>query len=753
VLEGDAGIGKSTVWQAAVAEARKRSFRVLVSRPAEMERTLPNLVLGDLLGDVAPEILAALPAPRRHAVEAALLLRDRAGPPVDPRTLGVAVVTLLPMLAGSRQLVLAIDDDQWMDSSSAATLGFAMRRLRDEPLLLLLSRRLESAPVVRLEEMPDPRGVERIRVGPLSVGAIQLLLRQQLGISFPRPMLVRIHEASGGNPFHALELARAHAADPTRDTTLPVAISTSLDRLVDARLQALNDATRRALLITAAHGRLPIGLLAPLDVSQEALQAALETNLIQRSSQVIGFTHPLLASAVYQGATDDERRAAHRLLAGAIADTVLRGHHLALGTDGPDDAIAAALESAAAAARDRGIPIAAAELAQHSLRLTPSDSGEDRHRRAIASARALFEAGEGARALALAADLRARAQTGRQRAEALILSAELDQRDAALAFLGEALVEAANAPELRAIIHAGLAREGRGARDLAWAEHHAEASLRLAQRIKDDALRARALATLAAIRYDRGDPRAFGIAQRAYDLAAQIGDDREMKRAGWSVGHMLTWSGLTDRARGWLESQLALWGDRDEEVRWTNLGYLALVELWAGRWSLARQYAEQAQEISVQYGPEDHFSMTFVTLYQGRFTAARSHARIGQSQLGTDLIPAFPAALGICEMWTGHPAAALPYFGEAERISDARNLDEPNNRWWRGEHVEALLQAGQTDAAEQLLDQWDAAAVSLSRDRVAAGILRCRGLVAGARGDLSLAGSLLEQAVDSHGAA
>src|SRR5258706_239999 len=67
VMEGEAGIGKSTVWLAGVAAARARSFRVLTSRPAETERMLANLVLGDLFGDTAPEVLATLPAPRRRA--------------------------------------------------------------------------------------------------------------------------------------------------------------------------------------------------------------------------------------------------------------------------------------------------------------------------------------------------------------------------------------------------------------------------------------------------------------------------------------------------------------------------------------------------------------------------------------------------------------------------------------------------------------------------------------------------------------
>jgi hypothetical protein len=122
VLEGEAGIGKSTLWLAGVAAARERSLRVLISRPAETERMLANLVLGDLFGDTAPEVLATLPAPRRRAFESALL-REETDIPVDPRALGVAILTLLPLLADRRTLVLAIDDDQWLDPRRQPHLG------------------------------------------------------------------------------------------------------------------------------------------------------------------------------------------------------------------------------------------------------------------------------------------------------------------------------------------------------------------------------------------------------------------------------------------------------------------------------------------------------------------------------------------------------------------------------------------------------------------------------------------------------
>src|SRR6476661_9629336 len=79
VLGGEAGIGKSAVWLDALGHARARSFQVLSSRPTEAEAKLSFAAVGDLLDGVVDEILDALPAPQRTALEIALL-RTEAGP-------------------------------------------------------------------------------------------------------------------------------------------------------------------------------------------------------------------------------------------------------------------------------------------------------------------------------------------------------------------------------------------------------------------------------------------------------------------------------------------------------------------------------------------------------------------------------------------------------------------------------------------------------------------------------------------------
>ncbi|HEX8009981.1 MAG TPA: LuxR C-terminal-related transcriptional regulator [Casimicrobiaceae bacterium] len=753
VLEGDPGIGKSTLWLAGVAAARERSFQVLTSRPAEAERTLAYVVLGDLFADVEPRVLAVLPAPRRRAFEAALL-REEQEAPVDHRALGAAILSLLQVLSGEGPLVLAIDDDQWMDPASSTTLRFALRRLLRQPIRLLLSRRLDAAPATALDEAIERDEVERLRVGSLSMGAIQLLLRRRLRITFPRPTLLRVHEASGGNPFYALELGRARSADPVRDLTAPLAVPPSLERLVSARLDALGERTRRALLLIAAHGRMPSGLLRALDVAPEMLDEAYAAHVIEATDGVVSFTHPLLASALYQVAAGHIRHAAHRRLTTVLDDPVDRGRHLALGAEGPDDELAATLDLAVAAARDRGMPIAAAELAEHSLRLTPSDTPDHWHRRAMATARAHLEAGEASRARAIADDVLARAARGTRRAEALVLSSELADPASAVDLLGDALAQAAGVPELEASIHLALAEQGRMTKGRQWAEPHGEASLRLAEQLNDDALRASALMLLAGLRFDRGEPDALELAERAYGLATQLADPRHAKAAGVGMGFLLMFSGSFDRAREWLERQLIDWGDRDEQVRSALLWCLALVEVWSGRWALASAYADQVREIALEYGeaPTDHLSPALIALHRGQIDVARDHSKRALSLANGHLLPQHVAILGICDLWSGDATAGQTGLQEAEQTADARGWDDPNLRWWRAELVEALLKLGRIEEADRLQRDWEAAAARIGRARVLAAAVRCRGLIAAARGDLSGAESLLEQAVDRHGA-
>jgi predicted ATPase len=142
VLEGEAGVGKTTLWGAAVEHARARGLTVLSSRPAEADRGLGNVGLGDLLEGVVDDVLSELLTPRRRALQVALLREEASGDPVDRRTLAVAVHDALQLLSERGPTLIAVDDVQWLDPSSSRALGFALRRLEASPIILLLARRL-----------------------------------------------------------------------------------------------------------------------------------------------------------------------------------------------------------------------------------------------------------------------------------------------------------------------------------------------------------------------------------------------------------------------------------------------------------------------------------------------------------------------------------------------------------------------------------------------------------------------------------
>ena len=494
VLEGEAGIGKSTLWEAGVEHARAQGLSVLSSRPAEAERGLGHVGLGDLLEDVIDDVLSALSAPRRSALEVALLREEASGDPVDPRALAVAVRDALQFLSDREPTLIAVDDVQWLDPSSASALAFALRRLEGNHILLLLARRAR-----RRGAAVGPRGgarwerVQRLPVRPLSVGALHRFLRDRLGRSFAHQTLVRIHERSGGNPFFALEVARA--LDENVDPLEPLPVPETLEELVRARISDLPPLTREALAIASALGTPSESLLERAGVAAEALEPALAAHVIERENGTIRFTHPLLSSVLYQdlGAA---RRGVHERVAGIVDDPLLRARHLALSMDSPNPGIAAMLDDAARLAADRGASAFAAELAEHALRLTPPDARDARHRRALAAARAQLAAGEWTRARAITNDLLAEAESGPLRAEALLLLAEFEHDDLAVPVLAEALREASSQPALQARIHIRLAWAERFRSSFAAALEGTRAALELADRLDDDVLRFEALMNL-----------------------------------------------------------------------------------------------------------------------------------------------------------------------------------------------------------------------------------------------------------------
>src|SRR4051812_32979812 len=226
------------LWLAGVEHARTHGLRVLSSRPAEAERSLAHVGLGDLFEDVLDDVLPALTLPRRRALEVALLRDVTSGEPVDHRALAVAVRDALQLLSDDVAILIAVDDVQWLDASSSGALAFALRRLAANHVLVLLTRRpSDGAPASELERTLARERVQRLQVGPLSAGALHRVLRDRLGRPFARQTLLRIHEQSGGNPFFALEIAGALVEGG--DSIEPMRVPETLEELLRFRISSL----------------------------------------------------------------------------------------------------------------------------------------------------------------------------------------------------------------------------------------------------------------------------------------------------------------------------------------------------------------------------------------------------------------------------------------------------------------------------------------------------------------------------------
>ena len=751
VIEGDAGIGKSTLWLAGVEHARAQGLRVLSSRPAEAERGLAHAGLGDLFDDVLDDVLPALSLPRRRALEVALLIEEASGDPVDRRALAVGVREVLQRLSEREPILIAVDDVQWLDRSSSSALAFALRRLGANRILLLLARRVVDKPQPsELEQTLGPERVQRLPVGPLSVGALHRYLRDRLGRPFARQTLLRIHERPGGNPFFALELARVLEVDI--DPLEPLPVPETLEELVRARISGLPASTRDALALASALGTTSESLLEQAGVSADALDAAAVANVIERENGTIRFTHPLLSSVLYRD-LGEERRGVHERIAAIVDDPLLRARHLALSTDTPDATVAGVLDDAAQLATDRGASAVAAELAEQALRLTPVDGRHERHRRALAAARAHHAAGEWTRAQAIVTDLLAETEIGPWRAEGLVLLADLESADRSAAMLEEALREAASLPELQAIIHCRLA----------WAtrfkngSEHIRAALELAEQLEDDVLWARARAVQAILGWFAGNAETpQDLPARTHDFATAVGGEQLVQEATLAVVNTLAPSSTRDEARAFFEREHQDWRERDEPRSARALWGLAWVEFWAGRWTIAAEHAASAHDISIQYGlevPQDHLPIALIAVHRGQLELAREHSEraleLAEEQFALHP-PQHMAILGLVALWSGDASAAAGSLGKADRQAAALGWGEPSIRWWSADYAEVLLELGRIDDAVRVLGVWEADAARLGREWVLAQVTRCRGLVAAAQGTVDQAASLLQQAVVQH---
>jgi DNA-binding CsgD family transcriptional regulator len=780
LLEGHAGAGKTTLWRAGVEAAEASGYLVLACRAAGAEVQLSHAALADLLEPHLDRVLPDLPAPQRRALRVALLLEDEAGNAPDPRAIAAGALNAIRALARDQPVLIAIDDAQWVDAPSAEVIEFALRRLGTAPVAILASRRIASptAPSpgatsgVRPERALE-RSAARIEVGPLSLGAIQRMLRTRTGLNASRRTIQRIHETSGGNPFYALELARAVDADHTGHGTAsgdgPMSLSSDLGQLLAERMEGLTSATRQALFVAAALTQPTLdGIAAAMDSStgeiEQSLEPAIRAAIVRVAGGALEFAHPLLAAAAYNSLDAAERRRWHARIAAIETGIEAGARHLAFARAGPDAEIAERLATAARAARDRGATAAAADLFSQALDRLP-DAGDDAAARleraelVVEAAPVLQAAGDDDRALALVEAAISEVPPGPVRCDLALLLSDLDEgatAEVVLELIEQAISDAHGDPRRMAFALLDREQIERSRERSPSALPIAREALAFAERSGYEPVIARALVRVADLEVVLGlseDPIArFG---RALEFGERHPVDAE-NSAKSMLAVCLIRSGRVDEARPYLEAELARAAAEGDEasVCWVSL-FLAELEWLAGRWDACATVASEALDVARQArllmregGLQSLAGLVEAsrgnperarTMISGGIAILDDMGEVAYGNYARQILAFLDLSLGDAAGALA-PVASYP----SERPEGSKRLS------FIGDQIEAMVQLGDVERAANLASHLGRRGAELHRPTMSAVAARCTALISGAGGDLEGAIAAAEEAVAIH---
>ncbi len=362
---GEPGIGKTALIEEAINSAD--GLRVLRTAGHEGEMELPYAALYQLC-ITALDDLDRLPGLQRDALRVVFGLAE--GDPPDRLLVALAVLTLLSELSGQLPLLCVVDDAQWLDRASAQAIAFVARRLSTEAMAFVFGAR----------ELPDEvRDLPELFVGGLGDADARALLESVFPYRLDGSALDRIVAETHGNPLALLELPRGLTpAQLAGGFGLPVAVPLAgrIEESFRRRVVGLPSSSWRLLLVAAAD---PTGDAALvwraaelLGITESAAVAAEDEGLVNLTAGVV-FRHPLVRSAVYSSASNQERRQTHQALAEATdpaVDPDRRAWHRAQATARPDEDVATELELSAGRAQSRGGYAAAAAFMQRSSELT-----------------------------------------------------------------------------------------------------------------------------------------------------------------------------------------------------------------------------------------------------------------------------------------------------------------------------------------------------------------------------------------------
>ena len=760
VVEGEPGIGKTTLWLASIEKARAQGFLVLAARAVEAESVLAYTSLADLLSGLYPVVYGDLPEPQRLALERVLLLADTSGPPTNPHAVAAGFLSVVERLAAQTPVLLAIDDLQWLDPSSIYVIASAARRVSG-PVGVLGTVRSEpdGDPGFWLQLRPDE--IHCVGVPPLTLGGLHAVLSEHLGRSFARPTMVRIHEISGGNPLYALELARAMGAG----SDLPAQLPSTLGELVQSHIGGLADEVQEALLAAACLPAPTVELVAgavdsSVDHMAGLLAVAEAQGIVEIISGRVRFAHPLLAAGVQADAAPARRRAMHRRLANLVDEPELRARHLALSATRGDPHTIAALDTGADMARTRGAPAAAAELLQLAMRL-----GGDTPERRIRSAQHHLRAGAPEEARKILETTIASLPQGLLRAEALsqlgFVRMFADSFFEAAGVLQQALAEAGDHLALRARILVMMTYAQHGAGDLAAAVTTAGEAVAAATEFGDPQLLSQALSMRVMLSLVHGDGFDERSLARALELEDPDADVPVALRPKELHAMALLFTGQPDKAHVEMSAILQRCLEHGEDGDWFFAAYYAaMADIWRGDLTAAGAIGEESLERATQLAGDVPMCAALtirasIAAFVGRVDEARrdaSAALEAAARCRSHTMQQWPmVTLGFLEVSLGNHKAAIAALEPLLAYLDAApGAAEFMPAVFVPEAVEALISVGRLTDAEPLVDRLVQNGRRTDRPWTLAIGGRCRAMLLAARDETDKAYEAATQAVLDH---
>ncbi|MGK2866538.1 MAG: helix-turn-helix transcriptional regulator [Mycobacterium sp.] len=397
VFIGEPGVGKTRLLQYLADSADDVTILWIVGAQSEL-----RMGFAALHRFVLPYLnrLDRLAGPHRAALEVTFGLTG--GPAPDRFLVSLAALALMSDVAAERPVVCLIDDAQWLDQESLAVLGFIARRLYADPIGMVFSAREHAGDLTPLE------GLTTRRIAALDPASAHTILDEAVAGSLDPRVSARVIDETGGNPLAMLELLGELSAEQLAGR-FPLPRRLPVGRRVDvhflAQVATLSPEARTVLLVAAACADEKPSTVsraaALLGIAATAANHAVQQGIVSLEPR-IAFRHPLIRSAVYDGATPEERERVHD----ALATVAHRdGHddqaawHRAAAVTTPEETIAADLQASAERAQRRGGYTMQAAFLTRAAELSPD--ARDRALRYLAAAQAYLSAGDGALAEAL----------------------------------------------------------------------------------------------------------------------------------------------------------------------------------------------------------------------------------------------------------------------------------------------------------------------------------------------------------------